>query len=663
MFFSFLTGPGANNLNRLSPGSGPLYKTSSTQVSLYTLADNADVTDGVYRIGIACFNNTTAAIDGTPGGQANFWDAPITITNHVVTSPGNGTFDWSYGSVPSAPTLDSPLTAGDAQISGSFAPVINAVPPVTKYTVRAHPQSGGGPDVTQDLAAAGSFTLTPLTNGVTYDVSVTATSDAGTSPPSNVLSATPASITTSYPAPGLTAAAGVKSVTLTWTPPAGDTGRTGYTIFSSTIPGFAVNLANDATTYTVTGLTAGVSYSFTIQAAYPAPVVGTRSGAVSATPLPPGVNPVTPNRVFDTRSTNPQGAVTITQKRIGGSTELKVKVTGESGVPADGVDAVALNVTAVNPDGPGYLTVYPCGTRPNASNLNYVAGQIVPNSVIAPVSADGSVCIYSLANTDVIADVSGWFGASAGFTAVTPNRVFETRTGNPQGAVPITQKRYGGSTELKVKVTGQSGVPAGGVGAVALNVTAINPDGPGYVTVYPCGTKPNASNLNYVAGQIVPNTVIAPVSSDGSVCFYSLVNTDLIADVSGWFASGSGFNAVTPNRVFDTRAGNPQGAVTITQKRYGGATELKVQMTGQSGVPASGVGAVSLNVTAINPDGSGYVTVYPCGTKPTASNLNYVAGQIVPNTVIAPVSSDGSVCFYSLVNTDLIADVSGYFIA
>jgi hypothetical protein len=327
------------------------------------------------------------------------------------------------------------------------------------------------------------------------------------------------------------------------------------------------------------------------------------------------------------------------------------------------VGAVALNVTAINPDGPGYVTVYPCGTRPNASNLNYVAGQIVPNSVIAPVSADGSVCFYSFVNTDLIADVSGWFGASAGFNAVTPNRVFETRAGNPQGAVIITQKRYGGATELKVKVTGESGVPSTGVGAVALNVTAINPDGPGYVTVYPCGTRPNASNLNYVAGQIVPNSVIAPVSADGSVCFYSYVNTDLIADVSGWFASGSGFNSVTPNRVFETRAGNPQGAVTITQKRYGGATELKVKMTGQSGVPSSGVGAVALNVTAINPDGPGYVTVYPCGTRPNASNLNYVAGQIVPNSVIAPVSADGSVCFYSYVNTDLIADVSGYFSA
>ncbi|MCU1394184.1 MAG: hypothetical protein JWM34_2612, partial [Ilumatobacteraceae bacterium] len=44
-------------------------------------------------------------------------------------------------------------------------------------------------------------------------------------------------------------------------------------------------------------------------------------------------------------------------------------------------------------------------------------------------------------------------------------------------------------------------------------------------------------NLNFVAGQTVPNAVIAPVSTDGFVCFYASVNTHLIADVNGWFPS------------------------------------------------------------------------------------------------------------------------------
>jgi hypothetical protein len=73
---------------------------------------------------------------------------------------------------------------------------------------------------------------------------------------------------------------------------------------------------------------------------------------------------------------------------------------------------------------------------------------------------------------------------------------------------------------------------------VSLNVTAVNPIADGYVTAYPCGDRPLVSSLNYVKGQIVPNAVIAPVSANGEVCFYSLADTFLIADVNGWFASG-----------------------------------------------------------------------------------------------------------------------------
>jgi len=71
-----------------------------------------------------------------------------------------------------------------------------------------------------------------------------------------------------------------------------------------------------------------------------------------------------------------------------------------------------------------------------------------------------------------------------------------------------------------------------------------------------------------------------------------------------------------------------------------------------------------LNVTVVSgeaPDAGGFVTVYPCGTRPDASNLNFVQGQTVPNAVIAPVSAQGKVCFYVYGKAHLIADVNGYF--
>ena len=91
-----------------------------------------------------------------------------------------------------------------------------------------------------------------------------------------------------------------------------------------------------------------------------------------------------------------------------------LKVTGAGGVPTSGVSAVAINVTVTQSENPtiggGFVTVYPCDQpRPDASNLNFVTGQTVPNSVIAPVSANGEVCFYVYGTTHLLADVSGVF--------------------------------------------------------------------------------------------------------------------------------------------------------------------------------------------------------------------------------------------------------------
>jgi hypothetical protein len=110
--------------------------------------------------------------------------------------------------------------------------------------------------------------------------------------------------------------------------------------------------------------------------------------------------------------------------RVGAGSTLELQVTGVAGVPL-GADAVVLNMTAVNAQAPGFATVYPCGrSRPEASNLNYAAGQTIPNLVIAQPGAGGKVCIYSYATIDVLADVSGFFPAGSGFTPISnPTRV------------------------------------------------------------------------------------------------------------------------------------------------------------------------------------------------------------------------------------------------
>jgi hypothetical protein len=88
-------------------------------------------------------------------------------------------------------------------------------------------------------------------------------------------------------------------------------------------------------------------------------------------------HPLVPYRILDTR-TGPQG---VPAGKVGSSAEITVDVTGgASGVPATNVSAVVLNATVTEPTAGSHLTVYPTGVpRPLAANLNFSAGQTVPN--------------------------------------------------------------------------------------------------------------------------------------------------------------------------------------------------------------------------------------------------------------------------------------------
>jgi hypothetical protein len=251
-----------------------------------------------------------------------------------------------------------------------------------------------------------------------------------------------------------------------------------------------------------------------------------------ATP-PPGpdglFNSLAPARILDTRSGT--GGVTI-----GPNTSIDVQVTGQGLVPATGVAAVVLNVTATNPTASSYLTVFPTGAvRPTASNLNFLAGQTVPNRVVVKVGTAGKVSIYNLTgNTDVVADVGGWFTdatSTAGgsvFYGITPARILDTRN----GGAPI-----GPNTTLTVPVGGAGVVPATAK-AVVMNVTVTNTTLSSYLTVWPdLVTRPTASDLNWAAGQTVPNLVIVQLGTNGSIDLYNLQgNTDVVLDVVGWYA-------------------------------------------------------------------------------------------------------------------------------
>jgi hypothetical protein len=73
--------------------------------------------------------------------------------------------------------------------------------------------------------------------------------------------------------------------------------------------------------------------------------------------------------------------------------------------------AVVLNVTVTSPSSPSYLMVFPDGSPPLSSDLNFGRGQTVPNMVVVKVASDGSIKLYNAyGSVDVIVDLVGWYG-------------------------------------------------------------------------------------------------------------------------------------------------------------------------------------------------------------------------------------------------------------
>lgn len=370
---------------------------------------------------------------------------------------------------------------------------------------------------------------------------------------------------------------------------------------------------------------------------------------------------VNPTRLLDTR--NGTGAA---RAKVGKKGLVKLKVAGVGPIPADGVTAAVLNVTVTDAVGSGFITAYPSddGTSaPNVSNVNYVTGQTVPNLVTVPVGSDGYVYLGNSAggSVDLIADITGYYHRSAGDlheATYTPMRLLDTRNGTGAAKARVGK---GGIVSLLV-AQNDTYLPApGDMDAVVVNLTVTDTTGSGFITGYADGASvPNASNVNYAAGQTVANLAIVPVSSAGKIdLFNGGGSVDLIADVVGYYSKdvvpqvAGAYVPVTPTRVFDSRG---LGDTPLPNDR---ADTLVL------GTWADPVNALVANTTVTDTKGDGFLTVYTYDQSvPNASNLNWTRGATVPNMAV-PTVFDERLNFYNGGANggyaDVIVDVFGYF--
>ena len=244
-------------------------------------------------------------------------------------------------------------------------------------------------------------------------------------------------------------------------------------------------------------------------------------------------------------------------------------------------------------------------------------------------------------------------GASA-YVPVSPYRILDTR-------IPLGYSgRVGAGTTFTLPLTG---VPSGS-SAVVLNLTVDAPAAAGFVTVFPTGSaaRPLASSINVDgAKQTIANLVTVPIGASNSVDIYTLMTTDLVADVQGYYmptptATAGLFVPLTPTRLLDTRE-----AGSIHPRPLIAGEQLNLNVAALAGLPSDAT-AAALKVTVTESTASGFWTVFPTGSSlPVVSNLNVVgSGTTIANQVLARLSG-GSTTVFAQTGGHLVIDLVGWF--
>lgn len=272
---------------------------------------------GVYPVDVWMYDNTEGAV------LRLFWNAsgsivPIPSSAFAIT---HVTTDAAVATVPDAPTGVSAV-AGAASASVSWsAPLSDGGSAITGYTVTSSP---GGLTCS---ATTSPCTVEGLTNGTEYTFTVKATNTVGDSAASDPSSAvTPATVPD--PPTGVSAVAGAGSALVSWSAPAfnGGSAITGYTVTPSA-DGTPCTTTTELTC-TVTGLTNGTSYTFTVKATN---AVGDSAASVASDPVIPITVPDAPTSVTAVAASQSATVSWVAPTYDGGSPVTGYTVTSAPG--------------------------------------------------------------------------------------------------------------------------------------------------------------------------------------------------------------------------------------------------------------------------------------------------------------------------------------------
>lgn len=305
-----------------------------------------------------------------------------------------------------------------------------------------------------------------------------------------------------------------------------------------------------------------------------------------------------------------------------------------------GAVAVSLGVALVTPDADTFLSVAGGSGIAPTSTVNARAGTVRANQTLVSLSS-GLASMRSPQRTHVVIDEQARFGtAGAGFTALGPSRLLDTRGGAPL---------EGG--QVRAVSLAALGVPGTAV-AAQLGLVAVPRGGAGFVSVIPCGEGVTTSALNFDGANVASSSALAAVRG-GHICLFSNVTTDVVVDVAGFYdAAGASLSLVQPARVLDTRSGEGGwlGAPSPGQV-------LRVELSSMPGWRGSG--AVAFNLTVVGATTGNFARVWDCTGSPEHSNVNGATDTAVGTFGV--VRSGGSLCVMSTARQHLIIDLVGVY--
>ncbi|MGH9844572.1 MAG: Ig domain-containing protein, partial [Blastocatellia bacterium] len=433
-------------------------------------------------------------------------------------------------------------------------------------------------------------------------------------------------------------------------------------------PNLPPGRAGDSYSQTFTGSGGTSPYSFTISAGLlPGGLTLSSAGVLSGTPTAFG----TFN--FTVKATDSNGCMGTRAYTLVINPPCPAITVNPSSLP-NGVVGVGYNQTVSATGGtPPYTFTIISGGLPAGLTLS-------PAGVISGTPSSGGTFGFTIKATDANGCM-GTRGYSVTITGMTaglqfyplarPVRLLDTRAGQTGCDAPGAQ--IAGGTSRTQTAAGRTCdgllIPAA-ARAITGNITTVQSGG-GYLTLYPSdAAQPTVANSNYNPNEILNNVFTVGLGAgDGAFKIFVTTNTDIVVDVTGYFAPpGAGglyFHPLPrPVRLLETRAGFA-GCYAPGAPLPGNTDSMQQATGGCAGltIPAAARAIVG-NATTVNPVGTGYqfFTLFPAdATRPLAASSNYLPGQIMNAPFTVGLSSGGAFKIYPTTQTELVIDVSGYY--